>query len=88
MLTLYYAPGACSMAAHIVLEESGEKYEPRKVDLASGELVTGFATDVTVEGDRIVQVFDGSLFQGNRSYRCTVTFSPDDATRASSSPSR
>jgi len=25
------------MAAHIVLEESGEKYEPRKVDLAAGE---------------------------------------------------
>ena len=37
MLTLYYAPGACSMAAHIVLEESGEKYQPRKVDLAGGE---------------------------------------------------
>src|ERR1700686_2689714 len=36
MLTLYYAPGACSMAAHIVLEESGEKYEPRKVDLDGG----------------------------------------------------
>jgi glutathione S-transferase len=37
MLGLYYAPGACSMAAHIVLEDSGEKYEPIKVDLASGE---------------------------------------------------
>ena len=37
MLTLYYAPGACSMAAHIVLEESGEKYQPQKVDLAGGE---------------------------------------------------
>ena len=37
MLTLYYAPGACSMAAHIVLEESGEKYQPQKVDLANGE---------------------------------------------------
>jgi glutathione S-transferase len=37
MLTLYYGPGACSMAAHIVLEESGEKYEPKKVNLAAGE---------------------------------------------------
>jgi glutathione S-transferase len=37
MLGLYYAPGACSMAAHIVLEESGEKYEPIRVDLAKGE---------------------------------------------------
>jgi glutathione S-transferase len=37
MLTLYYAAGACSLAAHIVLEESGEKYEARKVDLAKGE---------------------------------------------------
>ncbi len=37
MLALYFTPGACSMAAHIVLEESGEKYEPRLVDLAKGE---------------------------------------------------
>jgi len=37
MLTLYFAPGACSMAAHIVLEESGEKYVPQQVDLAKGE---------------------------------------------------
>ena len=37
MLALYYGPGACSMAAHIVLEESGEKYEPKKMDLAAGE---------------------------------------------------
>src|SRR5437763_2518131 len=37
MLTLYFTPGACSMAAHIVLEESGEPYEPRPVDLANGE---------------------------------------------------
>jgi glutathione S-transferase len=37
MLTLYYAPGACSIAAHIVLEEGGEKYEARRMDLAKGE---------------------------------------------------
>ena len=37
MLGLYYGPGACSMASHIVLEESGEKYEPLKMDLSKGE---------------------------------------------------
>ena len=37
MLRLYYAPGACSMAAHIVLEEGGEPYEAKRVDLANGE---------------------------------------------------
>jgi glutathione S-transferase len=37
MLTLYYAPGACSLAAHIVLEESGEKYETQRLDLSKGE---------------------------------------------------
>src|SRR5258706_9032540 len=40
MLTLFYAPGACSMAAHIVLEESGEKYQPQRMDLAKGEQKT------------------------------------------------
>jgi glutathione S-transferase len=40
MITLYYAPGACSMAAHIVLEESGETYTPQRVDLAKGEQKT------------------------------------------------
>ena len=37
MLTLFYAPGACSMASHIVLEESGEKYQPQRMDLSKGE---------------------------------------------------
>jgi glutathione S-transferase len=40
MLTLFYAPGACSMAAHIALEESGDKYEPKRMDLAKGEQKT------------------------------------------------
>lgn len=37
MLKLFYAPGACSLAAHIVLEESGEKYDLQRIDLAKGE---------------------------------------------------
>jgi len=37
MLTLFYTPGACSLAPHIVLEESGEKYDKHAVNMAKGE---------------------------------------------------
>src|SRR5882672_1531294 len=50
MLTLYYAPGACSMAAHIVLEESGEKYQPQRVDLAGGEQRTEAYLKINPQG--------------------------------------
>src|SRR5258706_7108797 len=50
MLTLYYARGACSMAAHIVLEEPGEKYQPQKVDLAGGEQRTEGYLKITPQG--------------------------------------
>src|SRR5580700_1648768 len=50
MLMLYYAPGACSMASHIVLEESGEKYEPKKVDLAGGEQRTDAYLKINPQG--------------------------------------
>jgi len=37
MLTLYYSPGACSMAAHIALEEAGAQYALKLVSIPKGE---------------------------------------------------
>jgi glutathione S-transferase len=34
---LYYAPGACSLASHIALEEIGVPYETQKMNLAEGD---------------------------------------------------
>lgn len=50
MLTLFYAPGACSMAAHIVLEESGEKYEAQRMDLGKGEQKTDAYLKINPQG--------------------------------------
>ncbi|MDQ2079631.1 glutathione S-transferase N-terminal domain-containing protein [Xanthobacteraceae bacterium Astr-EGSB] len=50
MLTLYYSPGACSLAAHIVLEESGEPYEARRVDFTKTEQRSAAYLDINPFG--------------------------------------
>jgi glutathione S-transferase len=66
MLTLYFAPGACSTAAHIVLEESGEKYEPRQVDLAGGEQRTEAYLKINPQGRvPLLKLEDGEYLAEN-----------------------
>jgi len=66
MLTLFYGPGACSMASHIVLEESGEKYEPRKVNLAEGEQRTEAYLKINPQGRvPVLQLDDGHYLAEN-----------------------
>jgi glutathione S-transferase len=36
-IKLYYAPGACSLASHCALEETGVAYETQKLNLAEGD---------------------------------------------------
>jgi glutathione S-transferase len=41
MLTLYYSPGACSQAPHILLHEIGTEHDAKRVDLKAKKLEDG-----------------------------------------------
>lgn len=37
MITLYFSPGACSLASHIALEEAGAPFEAKRIDFSKNE---------------------------------------------------
>ena len=65
MLTLYFSPGACSMASHIGLEESGAPYEERPTLLAKGEHKTEAYIKINPRGKVPALVVDGHVITEN-----------------------
>ena len=59
MLTLYFAPGASSMAAHIALHEVGAAFEPRPVSLARRETHTADFLALNPDGKVPLLLIDG-----------------------------
>jgi glutathione S-transferase len=60
MLTLYFSPGACSMAAHVALEETGVQYERKSIDLRAGEQIGEDFRRVNPRGQVPVLDVDGT----------------------------
>jgi glutathione S-transferase len=59
MYTLYYSPGACSMAIHIVLNECNQEVKLEKVDMAAGQNRSPEFLKVNPRGQVPVLVDDG-----------------------------
>ena len=60
MIKLYHAPGACSFAAHMALEETGLAYEVTRVNLAEGEQRTPAYLAINPKG-RVPALADGDF---------------------------
>ena len=59
MLTLYFTPGASSMAAHIAVQEVGVPFESRPLSLTKGEQHAPAYRALNPEGKVPTLVIDG-----------------------------
>jgi len=61
-MKLFYAPGACSMGIHILLEEIGKPYELSKLDIRAGESTRPPFSELNPKGKvPTLQRDDGSI---------------------------
>ncbi|WP_430396607.1 glutathione S-transferase family protein [Ferrovibrio sp.] len=58
-LTFYFAPGACSLASHIALEEAGAPFEPKPISLRKGQQMTPEYLALNPKGKVPMLVVDG-----------------------------
>ena len=60
MITLYYSPGACSLAPHIILEEIGAPFAAKRISLPDGEHRTPAFLAINPHG-RVPALTDGGF---------------------------
>ena len=65
MLTLYFSPGACSLASHIGLEESGTRYETKPILLAKQQQRTEEYLKINPRGKVPTLDADGKILVEN-----------------------
>ena len=65
MLTLYFSPGACSLASHIGLEETGAPYEAKPILLAKGQQRTAEYQKINPRGKVPALSVDGKILVEN-----------------------
>ena len=65
MLTLYFSPGACSMASHIGIEETGAAYVEKPTLLAKGEQKTEAYLKINPRGKVPALSVDGKIITEN-----------------------
>jgi glutathione S-transferase len=65
MITLYFNPGACSLASHIGLEETGAPYEAKPILLAKGQQRTEEYRKINPRGKVPALSVDGKILVEN-----------------------
>jgi glutathione S-transferase len=65
MMTLFFSPGACSLASHIGLEETGVPYELKPVMLAKGQQRTPEYLKINPRGKVPAFIVDGKTIVEN-----------------------
>jgi glutathione S-transferase len=65
MMTLYFSPGACSLASHIGLEEAGAPYEIKPILLAKGQQRTEEYLKINPRGKVPALAVDGKTLVEN-----------------------
>lgn len=65
MMTLYFSPGACSLASHIGLEETGAPYETKPILLSKGEQRSEAYLKINPRGKVPALAIDGQVLVEN-----------------------